>query len=415
MLEGEIIKFYRQKAGLTQEQLGKGICTLSYVSKIERGQTACSSEIITLLSERLHIDIEKEINRLENIENQLHRWHKAIIMRKLKDVEETYNELKKIPFIDFSQYAAFYQLLQARYYILKADSEKTYAILQYVEKDSPNLPPYEKNLLRHVWGIYYICNCITSKNENHQKAIKILREINKDEYGNLEYHYDLALAYHCIDSKIMAYAYAEKALRYFRETNNSIMAITAESMMLLQIGNDMHLDLEELAESYQNLIYHSELLHAPEKKGMLLNNLGYEYFKRKDYAVAHRFYKDALHLADNSSVIYINRLYNCLESSLEGKLLQKTVMLKKAQEGIFMAKKLKNRFYQLLFQLLIYRIENKLDLYYNFIEKDALPYFQSNEHTTFINKFAKELYNYYIEMKQHEKVVQISKILIHGK
>ncbi|PEL08238.1 hypothetical protein CN601_18315 [Bacillus sp. AFS017336] len=412
MLEGEIIKFYRQKAGLTQEQLGKGICTLSYVSKIERGQTACSFEIIELLSKRLHIDIKEEIGSLENMENQLHRWHKAIIMRRLNEVEETYIELEKIPTIVFSQYSVLYQLLQARYYLLKQDFEKTNVILQHIQKVHQNLPPYEKNLLLHVCGIYYICNCITSKNENHHKAIKILRKINKDEYGNLEYNYDLALAYYCIDSKVMAYAYAEKALRYFRETNNSLMAVTTESLLLLQIGNDMHLDLEELTESYQNLIYHSELIHAPEKKGMLLNNLGFEYFKRKDYANAHKYYKEALRISEKSSLTYLNRLHNCLESSYEGKLQPKSVMLKKAQEGNLLAKQLKNRFYQLVFKLLIFRIENKRDQYFDYIEKVALPYFQLNEHTRFINKFAKELYDYYADQEHHEKIAQISKILI---
>lgn len=412
MLEGEIIKFYRQKVGLTQEQLGKGICTLSYVSKIERGQTACSLEIIELLSKRLHIDIKEEIGRLENMETQLHYWHKAIIMRKMKEVEEINKELEKIPTIVFSKYAALYQLIQARYYMINGDFKKTFTILQRLQNESSSLPSFEKNLLKHVWGIYYICNCITSKSENHHKAIKILRKINKDEYSNLEYHYDLALAYYCIDSNVMAYAYAEKALRYFRETNNSLMAITTEALMLLQIGNNLHYDLEELTESYQNLIYHSELLHAPDKKGMLLNNLGFEYFKRKDYASANRYYKEALNMTSKSSLTYLNRLFNCVESSFEGKLQQKNIMLKKAQEGVLLAKQLNNRFYQLVFKLLILRIENKREQYYSFMEKDVLPYFQLNEHTRFINKYGKELYDYYSSLEHNEKVAQISKILI---
>ncbi|PGS51974.1 helix-turn-helix domain-containing protein [Bacillus sp. AFS041924] len=412
MLEGEIIKFYRQKAGLTQEQLGKGICTLSYVSKIERGQTACSSEIIELLSERLHINIKEEIGRLENMENHLHRWHKAIIMKKIKEIEETYNDLENIPMIVFSKYAVLYKLLQARYFIIKEYFEKTFTILQHVQKDYPTLSPFEKNLLYHVWGIYYLCNCITSKNENHQKAIKILRKINKDEYGNLEYQYDLALAYYCIDSKVMAYAYAEKALRHFRETNNSLMAIATEALLLLQIGNDLHLDLEELTESYQNLIYQSELLHAPEKKGMLLNNLGFEHFKRKNYTSAYKYYKEALRMSEKASLSYLNRLFNCVESSFEGKLQPKKGLLKKAQEGALLAKQLKNHFYQLVFKLLILRIENKSEQYYSFLEKDVLPYFQLTEHTRYINKYAKELYDYYSRLEHHEKVAQISKLLI---
>ncbi|MGM0854743.1 MAG: helix-turn-helix domain-containing protein [Bacillota bacterium] len=412
MVEGEIIKFYRRKAGLTQEQLGLGVCTLSYISKIERGQSACSSEIIELLSERLHLDIKEEIRRFENLGNQLYHWHKAIIMRRLKEVEEINKELIKIPFIKSSKYAALYQLLQARYYILKKDYEKTHAILQLVQRDYPELPPYERNLLKHVWGIYYICNCISSKTENHRKAIEVLNEIEKDEYGNPEYNYDLAVAYHCIDSRVMAYAYAEKALHYFRETNNSLMAITAESLMLLQIGSNIDLNLEELTETYYNLINHCELLYATDKKGMLLNNLGCEHFRRKDYVTAHKLYKEALQMTDKHSVLYLQRLYNYLENGLVGKLMRKTSMLRRAQEGMSMAKKKENEFYQLVFKLLILLIENKLNQYYTFIEKDALPYFQLNKHTVFINKYAKELYNHYMEREHYQKAAQISKTLI---
>ncbi|MCP3738420.1 helix-turn-helix domain-containing protein [Rossellomorea sp. BNER] len=411
MLEGKIIKFYRKKAGLTQEQLGKGICTLSYLSKIELGQTAYSSETLVVLAERLSIDLEKEVSRLKNLETQLHRWHKAIIMQSMKEVEKINKELENIPFITSSNYAALYQLLQARYYNLKKDYEKTHAILQLVQRDYPSLPPYERNLLRHVWGIYYISNYISLRTEDHQKAIKVLKEVDIDEYGNKEYYYDLAVAYHYISSKVMAYVYAEKALLHFKGTNNPIMALNAESLMLLQIGDDVHLDLDEMEKRYQILIFDSELLYAYDKKGMLLNNLGNEYFKRKDYVTAQKFYKEAFQIADKSSVLYLQHLYSYLENCFEGKMLQKTVMLRKAQEGVSLARKLDNRLYKTIFKLLIYRVEDQLDKFYSFIEKEALPYFQLIKNSAFTNHYAKQLYNHYIEMEQYEKAGQISTFL----
>lgn len=45
---GEIIKVFRERNGITQAQLGEGICTTTHVSKIENGKTAYSPEIITL-------------------------------------------------------------------------------------------------------------------------------------------------------------------------------------------------------------------------------------------------------------------------------------------------------------------------------------------------------------------------------
>ncbi|MES9685233.1 helix-turn-helix transcriptional regulator, partial [Gottfriedia acidiceleris] len=126
MIEGEVIKFYRTKAGLTQEELGKGICSSKHVGKIERGSTSYSSEIITLFSERLQIDIRKEIANFENLENKLLNWHTAIIKLRMKEVDSYKKELEKTPFINSPKYDALYQLLLARYYLLKNDYKNTY-------------------------------------------------------------------------------------------------------------------------------------------------------------------------------------------------------------------------------------------------------------------------------------------------
>lgn len=237
-----------------------------------------------------------------------------------------------------------------------------------------------------------------------------MNKIDKDTYNNAEYYYYLAEAYHWIDSKVMAYAYAEKALRYFKETNNFLGAIDAESLMLLQDMSDIYFDFQKMVESYHNLIHDCEILNVPDKKEMLLNHLAYQYFKRKDYANAQQFSKEALDMTDKSSIIYLKRLHNYLKNSMEGKLLRKTAMLRIAQEGMSVAKELDNRLYQILFKLFIYRIEDNHDQYYSFIEKNALPYFQSNQHTIMIKNYVKQLYEHYMEIEQYEKAARISRI-----
>jgi HTH-type transcriptional regulator, quorum sensing regulator NprR len=220
------------------------------------------------------------------------------------------------------------------------------------------------------------------------------------------------VAYHWIDSKVRAYVYAEKAMRHFKETNNFLRAIDAEALTLTQDGSDIHLDFQEMIESYHNLIHASEILNAPDRKELLLSNLAYQYHKRNDYANAQKLLKEALKIVDKPSFLYLKCLHNYLKSSLDGKLLRKTEMLKKAQQGLAMAKELDIGLYKKLFKLLIYRIENKLEQYYGYIENDALPYFQSNKHTLMINRCAKELYNHYIEIEQYEKAARISKVFI---
>lgn len=412
MSVGEIIKFYRQKVGLTQEELGRGICSVTHVSKIERGQTPYASEIISLFSERLQIDIEKEVQRFENLGNQLHYWHKVIIMRRMKEVEEIKMELESTPIIGSSSYAALYNLLLARYFLLKQDFKMTYAYLTHVQSDYPDLPAYERNLYRHIWGIYYLLNYRHSKTESYQKAITILKEIDRNEYGNLEYYYHLAAAYQWMNSYVLAYSYAEKALRYYKEIDNFLGAIMAESIMLISLGNNIETDFKEVEAAYQKLIHNCELLNIPDKKTMLLNNLGYEYYRRKDYQNAKKSFKESLRLVDRPSVLYLQRWNNYLKCCLEGRLMRKAELLKHAREGLSMAKKLDTKVYIIVFKLLIHRIEENDEQYYQCIEEEALPYFTSSNSELLTNRYGKELYHHYVETEQYEKIVQIANLLI---
>ncbi|NQD68786.1 helix-turn-helix transcriptional regulator, partial [Bacillus haikouensis] len=74
MSSGILIKFYREKNELTQEELGKGICSVTHISKIERGNTQYSPEITQLLSKKLGIDLEKEMQALQKFERLLDQW-----------------------------------------------------------------------------------------------------------------------------------------------------------------------------------------------------------------------------------------------------------------------------------------------------------------------------------------------------
>jgi transcriptional regulator with XRE-family HTH domain len=408
MLEGEIIKFYRKKAGLTQEQLGKDICTATHVSKIERGHTQYSEEIINLFSSRLHIDIKKEIENLQNIGKKLHQWHSSIIMLRKKEADKIKKELDQLPFIKSSNHVIFYQLLLARYHILNKEGEKAFTIVQHIQKENPQASSYERNLLQHVVGLCYLEKYNNFSSENRIKAIEALKTIQPEEYPNREYHYHLAVAYHWVESKTMAYLHAEKALHFFKEMNNFHRAIQSESVMLLQKESTTKAELDLKIARYYQLIEDCEAISADEIKAMLLHNAGVEYFKRKEYASAHPFYKRALKMADKNKVIYLNRLYNYADNCMEGRLMPPKKLLKIAEDGLSHAKKMNSILYKILFTLLCYKIKNAFDQYYLYIEKSGLPFFQSNNQKTMIDKFGKQLYTYYTETEQYEKAVRIA-------
>ena len=68
---GYLIRCERLAQNLSQEGLAKGICAVSYLSKIEQGQVEPGQEIIDRLFAALHIDFVREPELEREAERQL--------------------------------------------------------------------------------------------------------------------------------------------------------------------------------------------------------------------------------------------------------------------------------------------------------------------------------------------------------
>ncbi|NLP52398.1 helix-turn-helix domain-containing protein [Bacillus sp. RO1] len=405
MLVGEIIRYYRERAGLTQSQLGEGICTTTHVSKIEREKTTYSREIIALFSERLNIDIQNELAYLKQVKNLLRDWHNAIILRREKKIELLKERLEESTIVYASKYATRYELLNARYHLLRNECELAYDIIERIEKDVPGMLPFDYHLYLHVKGLYYLSSFNI---EDHQKAISVLNQINIKEYGNKEYYFHLGTAYFKVNSKVMSFIYVDKALKHFQETNNYMQANRAETLMLLQLSGDLSSDFQYLVGRYRQLISNCDQYGLEENKGLLLNNLGFEYYNRGMFEEAKSHFEEALSLADENSNSYLVRLYNFVDSCMEGNLAKKRVLQRLIKEGTNKAKECRNTLHITLFKLLKFRVEENYETYYSFMEEVALPQFYSMKHVSLMKRYGKLLFLHYVGSNNHEKATEVS-------
>lgn len=141
---------------MTQAQLGKGICSVTHVSKIERGLTQCSKEIINLICERLNIDLQKELEQYDRLKKKLNEWLEVMVKQQMADIELLKQEIEDNTFVHISEAHHFYRILVARYFLIKGDVEKGKDILKSCQAHRNELDRYEKNLLEHTLGIYYL-------------------------------------------------------------------------------------------------------------------------------------------------------------------------------------------------------------------------------------------------------------------
>jgi len=405
MYEGKIIKYYREKYQMTQEQLGKGICSGTHISKIERLQTEYAPEIITLLSERLGINIEQEDMKLKNIKKRLDHWHEVIIMQLFEEMDLINFELEQEELIQISNYINQYKLLRIRYLLMRNLVDEANELINEMKKIKHKLSPYEMNLFRHVLGIYHLTN--------HEPllAIQVLKDINNDEYANEEYYYHLASAYHSNELPVMAYFYADKARQYFKRINSYLRVIDSEMLMLIQVKDNE--EFTETIKRFENLIQSCEICRSSDRKARVYHNLAFEYYRRKNYELAKKYYFESMKLKDSNSIPYLLSLEGYIRSSYYGELLPKGELLQFVSEGFDIASKKNDKLFINLFTLLDLLILEKEEEYHQYMADHSLPFFKKLGFVYLINHSEKELFNYYIKQKQTRKALSIANTLIN--
>ncbi|GAA0427727.1 hypothetical protein GCM10008934_16820 [Virgibacillus salarius] len=400
MYEGKIIKFYRERTGLTQEELGRDICSATHISKIELGQTHFSKDITELLAKRLNISMHEEIRTFKAIQQKLEKWHESIIMQQEEEADSLVAELEESELIYISDYNNLYKLLKARFLLSKENDPGTLKIIKKLQNQK--LSPYESGLLYHIWGIYYI------RKQEYLKAINALKSINSHTYQNTDYYYHLAISYYFNNTDLLAYSYAEKALHYFKSSNNFLRVIDTETLLLVIQNKHVQSNFTARLKKYESLIKSCELCHTVTRKAIVLHNLANDYFRMEDYQLAATLFKDAMKIKKVKSKKYLNSLEGYIQACIKGNLLTKDELVKLSKEGLAVSEELKELLYSYLFTLLLYKLQEKQEQYYSYLEEQALPFFRNYGHVYSVNVYEKELFFYYDKTNQLDKAVQLA-------
>ena len=406
MLIGEIIKYYREKLNLTQTEVVEGICTISFLSKIERGKIIYTGEILDLISERLGIDLNEVLGLIEKTDKLLKNWHTSIINRDIHQIDLLKKKLENIPLTYKSQFKTQYDLLQARYFFYQQEFNRFLETIQSLEMNFKELSIYDQNLFLHLKGMYYLYKSKSLDNEDNKNAILTLKQINIEVYKNEEVHYHLAVAYHNNHNSLLAYIYANKALSFFKSTNCYLPAIDSETLILLQYGMERDYNFTELVERYKKLIDACDVLKAKNNKSILLHNLGIEYFKRKNFILASKYYKESLEITEKSSKEYLIRLFNYAESCTNGQILTKSNLLNIIRNGHLLAIKFSSQLYILLFNLLKHKLEKNTQKYYSYLKK-IVSFALKINHVQYAKQYGNKLYKYYKETLQFQKATNL--------
>lgn len=115
-ITGYLIRYHRLKQNLSQEGLCKGICVVSYLSKIEQGKACADPEIIHALWKRLQITYEDDPTFLHQYRQMFHIYFENWLLRIPQDsnVQQIRRQHDKLISSPLCLYVSLFELYETK-------------------------------------------------------------------------------------------------------------------------------------------------------------------------------------------------------------------------------------------------------------------------------------------------------------
>ena len=402
---GAFIKYYRIYKGMTQKQVGDGICTPGHISKIESGHLQITKDKIELFNQRLHINLEKELKAYKKLQLDLELWHDVMIKQVNGKIELMKETIEQNPLIKIETLNGTYKLLKARYLMMKGEvKEAAFYLSQFSNKRlSFHMFDYDFQLYYHIKGMYEL------EKGNPQTAIEFLEKIDRDIYSNPESYYYMAVGYHDLKQHDKSLHYSQLALNYFKETFNFTRCIDAATIQLSAEGRSEGMSLASLVEKYDELIQHCDNLHDHRRKAILHLNLGNLYRDVMDDRKARDTFQIAYGLLKHEPYTeeYVHSLFGYIDSSIHvDDYANKENYASLIEGGQAYVRDMKSSYMESLFTMLEIRIHEGEEAYYQFMENVIIPLLKEEGQYSQCNHYIQKLYTHHQMDRERAKDIE---------
>jgi HTH-type transcriptional regulator, quorum sensing regulator NprR len=410
---GQRIRYYRKTKGLTQEELAQGICSVSYLSKIEKGDAKSSEEVINMLCERLGISPE-EVDENEVLE-MLNEWNMMMVNRRFEDAADYFPNLQeKMKNVTNPEILIRYDLFLTRFYLVTDQLEKAFTILEPLSQMQEQFTPELEFYYFLVMAMYnFFLNKYNEALDYIKKCEALFKKVNIKESEEAVLYYQIALYYGQLYRITLVNYYAYKAIAIFDKEYN--YSRSADCHILLAIGNRRVRNYEQAEYHLNHALKYSKAFNDKSTTAIIFHNLGYvascknESKKAIDFIL--KSYKLKQELNDINiqviSTIYLAaREYfkiNDFKQSLDWVNKGYQIIKNDAKHEYFYHLKI----LELQIQYATFNTSRELE---EFLSKEAIPYFDKLNTTEYLAANAELLADLYFDQGQYKKASQYYRI-----
>ncbi|MGM0807242.1 MAG: helix-turn-helix domain-containing protein [Bacillota bacterium] len=399
---GQRIRYYRKTKGLTQEELAQGICSVSYLSKIEKGDAKSSEEVINLLCERLGISPE-EVDESKILE-MLNEWNMMMVNRQFEEARLFKASLQdKMEGVSEPNLLLRYQLFNARHFIV-CDIPDAQAAKEELDKVSELLNQLPNDLKFYFYtfsGMYY--NFI----KMYQNALDYFYKADKQftQTSNI-IDIEAAIVYYFMGlthnhllriSSVANYAY--KAIAIF--DREYCYSRSADCQILLGLSYRRARNYDKANYHLNLALKYSTLFKDDATSGIIYHNLGYVASCQKNHDKAIKFLEKSMIYKESQSVQHsANTIYLLASEYFElGNTKQSKILITK---GLTKVTEVDEVYYHL--RILEYKVnvsdDSELQV---FLSKSAIPFFEKKGILEYEALYSELLADIYFDQGQYKK------------
>ncbi|AXP00797.1 transcriptional regulator [Bacillus cereus] len=299
---GERIRQIRIHREMTQGELVKGICSITYLSRIENGQIKPSQSFLQKVAKKLDIDVNHLIkvnmhSAEETISNIADRYKET---KELAENEVSILELHAREMHPTSILLKIFGVL-VHYYVRSESIKKAQTIYNH----STNLIPSRPNNQFASDFLYYYIACgnyfyyiqdFLKANEHYVQADKLLTSEETLQRADLYYNMSL-VKQRIINSQSVSLAYSKKAYNIYQKLN--IPSRITETLITICVQYHLDGNYEESLKYLKRAEEYIKPLNDPNLLAMVEYNYGRVFQGLKEYEKAIHHFNNTLEINES--------------------------------------------------------------------------------------------------------------------
>ncbi|WP_027965161.1 helix-turn-helix domain-containing protein [Halalkalibacillus halophilus] len=385
-LIGRTIRWYRVNAGFTQEYIADGICSLTYLSKLENDQVEIKEEVVKEISERLKLPSQLLLGEVdESLKGKIDRWLNYIHIYHEPQAIKRHAQLKHLFEEDLPvKLKSQLQISRFGYYLISDQLKNADTLMDDIVSKQPIYSRADPFSYHKFVGMYY------RRKGMYINAVEHLEIAEKElaEENDPELMLVLANVYSRLNEILVSNKYAQKAFQAYQKKMYYIRMIDCQ--IVIGINYCLVGDFYS-AEVYFNRLLDIDGKHLLDKtRANIHHHIGFVQFEKGDYEKAIHSFNRTLEFDMNDSDFLNTRYLLAYIFNQQGKSKETTHMI---EEGLEIAKKYQHQRYVFKFNVLKMRIDQDLSPLIDYLEQEVIPFFKSNGEAT-------ELKHYYYLMGQ---------------